>query len=77
MLNLLRLVCRTGNSLGWEWEMPMLQPNSHLINQRKMLRRAIGPQRVASHDRRIEYEVAQIMTVLNTFQGAPIDVVQK
>jgi hypothetical protein len=57
--------------------MPLLQPGSHLSNQRKMLRRAIGPQRVGSHDSRIESDVAKLAIVMNTFQGAPVDIVQE
>lgn len=63
--------------MGWEWEMPLLQPGPSHSNQRKMLRRAIGPQRVGSHDPRIELEVAKLITLLNTFQGTLINPVQE
>ncbi|PVF97322.1 cytochrome P450 [Serendipita vermifera] len=63
--------------MGWEWEMPLLQPGPHHSNQRKMLHRAIGTQRVGSHDPRIESEVAKLVAVLSTFQGTPITVVQE
>lgn len=63
--------------MGWEWEMPLLQPGLRHSNQRKMLRRAIGPQRVGSHDIRTESEIAKLMTILDTFEGAPIGVIQQ
>jgi hypothetical protein len=71
------LYIQTDHSMDWGWEMPLIQPGVHHSNQRKMLRRAIGPQRVARHYTRIESEVSKLITVLNTFQGAPISVIQE
>ncbi|PVF97326.1 cytochrome P450 [Serendipita vermifera] len=68
---------RLSNLMGWQWEMPLQQPGFHHSNQRKMLRRAIGPQRVGSHDPRIEYEISKLLIALNTFQGTPLDVLQE
>ncbi|PVF93579.1 cytochrome P450 [Serendipita vermifera] len=62
--------------VGWNWNLGLVQPGIHHSNQRKMLRRAIGPQRVGSHDPLIESVVAKLMTVLNTFEGNPNDVIQ-
>jgi hypothetical protein len=42
-----------------------------------MLRKAIGPQRVGSHDTLIELDVAKFMTSLSNFQGAPVDMIQQ
>ncbi|PVF97319.1 cytochrome P450 [Serendipita vermifera] len=62
--------------MGWEWELVMLPPGPRHSIQRKMLRRSIGPQQVASHDPLIESEIAKLMTVLSTFQGSPVDTIQ-
>lgn len=62
--------------VGWSWNLGLVQPGIHHYNQRKMLRRAIGPQRVGSHDPLIESVVANLMTVLNTFEGNPNDVIE-
>ncbi|PVF97212.1 cytochrome P450 [Serendipita vermifera] len=62
--------------MGWNWLTTLLQPGPSHLNQRKMLRRAIGPQRVGTHDTLIESDVTKLMTVLGTFQGNPSDTVQ-
>jgi cytochrome P450 len=53
------------------WSPAFVQPGPNHSNQRKMLRRAIGPQRVASYDPTMEFEVAKFMLELGTFQGHP------
>jgi cytochrome P450 len=63
--------------MGWKWLTTLLQPGPNHLSQRKMLRRAIGPQRVGSHDPLIESDVAKLMNVLSTFQGNPSDTVQQ
>lgn len=67
------LVC---DLMGWDWDLAFIQPGPHHSNQRKMLRRVIGPQTVGQHDPLIESTVAKFMTVLETFQGNPNDLVQ-
>jgi hypothetical protein len=57
--------------MGWQWNPLFIQPGVHLANQRKMFRRAMGPQRVGSHDPLIEFEVSKLLTVLETFKGSP------
>ncbi|PVF93577.1 cytochrome P450 [Serendipita vermifera] len=57
--------------MGWKWNPLFIQPGVHLSNQRKMFRRAMGPQRVGSHDPLIEFEVSRLMTALENFQGSP------
>jgi hypothetical protein len=42
-----------------------------------MLRQAIGPQRVKSHDDMIEPTVAKLMTELETFRGDPNHTIQR
>ncbi|PVF97375.1 cytochrome P450 [Serendipita vermifera] len=65
------------NLIGWEWQLPLLQPNLHHSNQRKMLRKAVGPQRVGSHDPLIESDATKFMTSLSTFKGAPLHLIQQ
>ncbi|PVF93578.1 cytochrome P450 [Serendipita vermifera] len=62
--------------IGWEWSTSIIQPGPHHSNQRKLLRRSIGPQTVKRHDIFIESEVVKLMTVLSTFQGNPSDTMQ-
>jgi cytochrome P450 len=57
--------------MAFGWGTPFLQPGPHHSNQRKMLRRGIGPQRVGSYDPIIESEIAKLMTELERFQGNP------
>jgi cytochrome P450 len=54
-----------------------VQPTSHHANQRKMFRRGLGPQRIASHDDLIASEVAKLTQDLQTFQGNPIPIIQR
>jgi hypothetical protein len=42
-----------------------------------MLRRALGPQRVGSHDPVVESEVAKLMVALNTFRGNPNHIMEE
>ncbi|PVF97327.1 cytochrome P450 [Serendipita vermifera] len=53
------------------WSTAFIQPGPHHSNQRKMLRRGIGPQRIGSYDSLIETAVAKLMAELETFQGNP------
>ncbi|PVF93586.1 cytochrome P450 [Serendipita vermifera] len=62
--------------IGWQWNMIFHQPSPQLFDQRKMLRRAIGPQRVGSHDPLIESVAAQLLTTLTTFHGDPTGPIQ-
>jgi hypothetical protein len=48
----------------------------HLSEQRKMLPRGIGPQRVGSHNEKIEKHTTQLMVALNNFQGSPRKLIQ-
>ncbi|PVF93582.1 cytochrome P450 [Serendipita vermifera] len=66
----------TAHLIGFHWNMPNLQPGPSHSNQRKMLRRAIGPQQVGKHDPMIESAVMKLMTRLSIFQGCPSDLVQ-
>ncbi|PVF93462.1 cytochrome P450 [Serendipita vermifera] len=64
--------------MGWHWSVLFLQSShpSH-VNQRKMLRKAMGPQRVGSHDITIESTVAKLMLELETLQGNPNHTIQR
>ncbi|PVF93573.1 cytochrome P450 [Serendipita vermifera] len=62
--------------VGFGWNPLFIPPGDHLFHQRKMLRRAIGPHRVGTHDQIIEFEIGKLMTVLETFQGDPDHTIQ-
>jgi len=64
---LMPLHCR----MALEWVLVFNQPGPHLSQQRKMLRRSIGPQRVGSHDEKIEQNATRLMLELKTFEGNP------
>jgi len=57
--------------MGMEWLLPFLQPGSHLSEQRKMLRRGIGPKRISSHSKKIERNAIRLMSELSSFEGNP------
>jgi hypothetical protein len=63
--------------MGWHWALTFSQATSQHANQRKMLRRGIGPQRIGSHNALIESEIAKFMLELETFQGDPFQAVQR
>jgi hypothetical protein len=42
-----------------------------------MLRKSIGPQRVASYNNLIEAEVAKLMLTLQNLKGSPVRAIQK
>ncbi|PVF93569.1 cytochrome P450 [Serendipita vermifera] len=62
--------------MGWHWLMAFIQPTSRHANQRRMLRRIIGPQGVSSHDILIEPAIAKLMPELAVYQGDPIPPIQ-
>jgi cytochrome P450 len=47
--------------MSFKWSTAFIQPGPSHSNQRKMLRRGIGPQSVGSYDPSIEVEVAKLM----------------
>ncbi|PVF92959.1 cytochrome P450 [Serendipita vermifera] len=53
------------------WTTTLIQPGFHHSNQRKMMRRAIGPQRIETYNSSIELAVAELMVELETFRGNP------
>ncbi|KIM28319.1 hypothetical protein M408DRAFT_69838 [Serendipita vermifera MAFF 305830] len=57
--------------MGNQWSPAFIQPGPDHSNQRKMLRRGLGPQRVGSHDQTIEKNVTQLMLSLRSSQGDP------
>ncbi|KIM28311.1 hypothetical protein M408DRAFT_329417 [Serendipita vermifera MAFF 305830] len=57
--------------MGFQWDLAFIQPGPNHSNQRKMLRRGIGPQRVGSHDQTIEKNVTKLMMSLSSSQGDP------
>ena len=57
--------------MGLDWILAFLQPGHPLSEQRKMLRRGIGPQRIGSHSDKIEQNTAKLMLELGSFEGNP------
>jgi len=57
--------------MGLEWLLTFLQPGYHLSEQRKMLHRGIGPQRISSHNEKIEQNTTKLMLELRTCEGNP------
>ncbi|PVF97331.1 cytochrome P450 [Serendipita vermifera] len=62
--------------MSFKWSTSFIQPGPSHSNQRKMLRRGIGPQRVGSYDPSIEFEVAKLMANLETFEGSSFSIIQ-
>lgn len=58
--------------MGWGWSLAFLDPGHALLEQRKMLRRGIGPQRIASHNPQIEKTTSEIIVGLKAFEGDPM-----
>lgn len=54
-----------------EWNLAFIQPGAKHQFMRKMLRRGIGPQRIASHDHLIQDRVSELMVSLLKLKGAP------
>jgi cytochrome P450 len=65
------------NRMSLEWSTAFLQPGPSHSNQRKMLRKSIGPQRVASYNNLIQAEVAKLMLTLQNLKGSPVRAIQK
>jgi cytochrome P450 len=65
------------HSMGLGWELGFIQPGPDHFNQRKLLRRAIGPQGIENHNNIIESSVQQCMAELATFQGNPNSVIER
>jgi cytochrome P450 len=63
--------------MGMDWVVAHIQPGPRLSEQRKMLRRGIGPQRVGSHDEKIEKHATRLMVSLNNFKGSPRELIQR
>lgn len=61
--------------MGLDWQLNVKQPGPSHSEQRKMLRRTIGPQNVGRHDATIESMARKILNGLNKFQGCPTSVI--
>ncbi|KAG8753458.1 hypothetical protein FRC14_006019 [Serendipita sp. 396] len=57
------------NMMDLAWSFAFMQPGVHHSNQRKMMRKAIGPSRVGSHDPQIEQGCSNLMLKYSEFQG--------
>jgi cytochrome P450 len=54
-----------------------MQPGPSHSNQRRMLRKSIGPQRVPSYYGMIETEMAKLTTELHNIKGSPINTIRR
>ena len=61
--------------MGMHWVLAHIQPGPYFSEQRKMLRRGIGPQRVGSHNEKIEKHTTQLMVALSNFEGSPHELI--
>ncbi|KIM23782.1 hypothetical protein M408DRAFT_250244 [Serendipita vermifera MAFF 305830] len=61
--------------MGWHWGTTFQQPGPHHSIQRKLLRRGIGPQGIASHNTKIEDNANKLMLALEGFEGNPYELV--
>jgi hypothetical protein len=57
--------------MSWGWGMVFLEPGPHHSEQRKMLRKGIGPQRIGSHGEKVEKNADKLMLTFNNFRGDP------
>lgn len=57
--------------MGLKWTTTFLQPGPQHSHHRQMLRRGIGPQRVASHTDNIEKNTVSLVLSLQDFEGDP------
>jgi cytochrome P450 len=57
--------------MGWQWSVGFMQPGPRHSNQRKMLRRGIGPQAIGSYNPLIEKTATNLMLSLQDFEGNP------
>ena len=63
--------------MGLDWTLAFRQPGHRLSEQRKMLRRGIGQQRVGSHNGKIERNTTKLMLELSGFEGNPHSLISK
>jgi len=63
--------------MATEWLLPFHQPGYHHSQQRKMLRRGIGPQRIGSHNDKIEQSATKLMLELSKFEGNPCPLIAR
>jgi cytochrome P450 len=63
--------------MGWKWRLALLDSGPSHSNQRKMLRKGIGPQRLGGHNPIIERITAKLMLELRDFKGDPPSLVMK
>ncbi|PVG01723.1 cytochrome P450 [Serendipita vermifera] len=63
--------------MNWGWNIGLIQAGPSHSNQRKMLRKSIGPQRISSYYDMIETEMAKLTTVLHKTEGNPADVIKR
>lgn len=63
--------------MGWQWSLAFIDPGPSHSNQRKMLRKGIGPQRIGSHNHLIEGITAKSMLTLHDAKGDPHELILK
>ena len=62
-------VVKSRDRMGWRWLPGFLEPGPSHSNQRKMLRRGIGPQRLGGHNPILERVTANLMLEMRDLKG--------
>jgi cytochrome P450 len=55
--------------MDFGWSMVMRQPGKDFNEQRKVFRRAVGPQAVSQYDALMEHEAARLVSSLSGYAG--------
>ncbi|PVF95243.1 cytochrome P450 [Serendipita vermifera] len=61
--------------MGLGWSLLQIQPGHNLTEQRKIFKKALGPQAISKHDELIEREAENFVNKLKGFSGDPADIV--
>jgi cytochrome P450 len=59
------------------WSMVQLQPHQGFVEQRKVMKKAMGPQAAQSYDGIIEAEAARLVEAFSGYSGDPFHVFSK
>jgi cytochrome P450 len=63
--------------MGLKFSLAFTEPGPRLTEQRKMLRRGIGPQRIASHNEKFEKHTTKLALALAQFEGNSRELIMK
>jgi hypothetical protein len=63
--------------MDWGWSSFFMEPDSHHLKQRRMMRRGVGPQGTSRCNHLFELEVTRAAIDLQTVQGSPMGRIQE